>query len=358
MARETIGYVRLEWVCPNCSSRNPGPHKFCSGCGAPQPENVAFEKVSDQLVTEEKEKEKAAAGADIHCGFCGARNPAGTAVCVQCGADLKEGKVRPTGQVVGAFAGGPTGQVKCPACGTDNPADGLRCQKCGSPLVVPKPGAAAPGAPANPWLKYILIGGALLFLFLCGLLAVNLFSREDTAATVASALWTREVVLEQYGPRENTGWKADIPAEAALGGCEKKYHHTQSEPAENSEKVCGTPYVVDQGSGYGKVVQDCQYAVYQDYCEYTVDAWAAVDTLRLEGSSNRGVMPSWPETQLKSNQRYGSRSENYVIQFETDQGTLEFTTTDADLFAQAQPGTRWQLTLNGFGAIVEIQAAD
>ncbi len=39
----------------------------------------------------------ASAGADIHCGFCGTRNPATATICSQCGADLKEGKARQAG---------------------------------------------------------------------------------------------------------------------------------------------------------------------------------------------------------------------------------------------------------------------
>ena len=75
MARKrTLGYVQLEWTCPNCNSRNPGGVKSCQNCGAPQPENVQFERTADEkLITDEKEIKAAAAGPDIYCGFCGTR---------------------------------------------------------------------------------------------------------------------------------------------------------------------------------------------------------------------------------------------------------------------------------------------
>lgn len=54
MSKETFGYLKLEWTCPRCGSRNPGPQKTCLSCGAPQPENVAFQLPEKQeLLTDE-----------------------------------------------------------------------------------------------------------------------------------------------------------------------------------------------------------------------------------------------------------------------------------------------------------------
>ncbi len=56
MTKETIGYVRLEWTCPNCGSKNPGPEKSCTNCGAAQPEDVSFEQPAQEtLVSDEEE---------------------------------------------------------------------------------------------------------------------------------------------------------------------------------------------------------------------------------------------------------------------------------------------------------------
>jgi hypothetical protein len=56
MARKvTKGFVQLEWVCPNCDGRNPGPEKTCQSCGAPQPENVQFQRAAtEKIITDEK----------------------------------------------------------------------------------------------------------------------------------------------------------------------------------------------------------------------------------------------------------------------------------------------------------------
>jgi ribosomal protein L40E len=88
MSQEVLGYVKMEWVCPKCNSRNPGPQKTCIGCGAPQPPDVQFQQAEQQqLITDQAEIAQAQAGPDIHCPFCGTRNPAGAKTCSQCGGD-------------------------------------------------------------------------------------------------------------------------------------------------------------------------------------------------------------------------------------------------------------------------------
>ncbi|MGQ9683479.1 MAG: zinc finger protein [Anaerolineae bacterium] len=80
MPKESLGYVRLEWTCPNCGTRNPGPQNKCAGCGAPQPADTAFTQApQEQLLTDQAEIARAVSGADVHCPYCGARNPAGSA---------------------------------------------------------------------------------------------------------------------------------------------------------------------------------------------------------------------------------------------------------------------------------------
>src|SRR5919108_126794 len=134
--RRTLGYVQNEWTCPNCDTRNKGGSKTCENCGAPQPENVQFELPSEQkFVTDEASINAAKAGADIHCAFCGTRNPATAKTCSQCGADLTEGKARQAGRVMQAP---PVSQqpkiIKCDNCGTENPSSNSLCSNCGSPL--------------------------------------------------------------------------------------------------------------------------------------------------------------------------------------------------------------------------------
>ncbi len=178
-SRRTLGYIQNEWTCPNCNTRNKGSVKTCENCGAPQPENVQFELLSEQkFVTDETSIKAAQAGVDIHCPFCGTRNSATAKTCSQCGADLAEGKAREAGRVMQAP---PVAQqpkvIKCDNCGTENPSSNSVCSNCGSPL--PKI-VAAPAMAPQPMLgtnigkpvakkktNWFLIGGILAALAIC-----------------------------------------------------------------------------------------------------------------------------------------------------------------------------------------------
>ena len=127
MARKTVGHIELIWRCPKCGSANPGPQRFCTGCGAAQPRGVKFEQpVGAELISDEAKKKEAAAGPDIHCPYCGARNPAGTEICKQCGGDLLGGERREAGEVLGAYEtptpAGVTSPVDAPKSAAEPPA--------------------------------------------------------------------------------------------------------------------------------------------------------------------------------------------------------------------------------------------
>ena len=96
--RRTVGYVKLEWTCPNCNTRNPGPQKTCVNCGAPQPDNVQFERAADEQLVADAALRAARAGADFICPYCGTRNKGDARVCVQCGGDLAEARRRVAGE--------------------------------------------------------------------------------------------------------------------------------------------------------------------------------------------------------------------------------------------------------------------
>lgn len=361
MPKETLGYVKLEWTCPKCGTRNPGPEKTCLSCGAPQPENVAFEQPAQQKLLENQEEiEKAKAGADIHCGFCGTRNPAGSKLCTQCGADLLEGKKRESGSVVGAFITGPVRQVECPNCGTKNPETSLKCSQCGSSLQkigqVTGSQAADSGTPAKPRLAWpgmlaLAAIGILCLVVVVGLL-VMAGKTEGMNGVVENVNWSTTVAILGLQQVEYSGWLEEIPTDAQIGECSMRVHHTQEEEAANSTKVCGTPYTVDEGSGFGQVVQDCYYEVMQDFCSYTTMEWRQVDVAELQGSD---TSPVWAEPRLTEGQRLGEKGQTYTVVFDTPEGTITYTTSDYDLFRQLQPGSEWQLNINSFGNILSVE---
>lgn len=362
MTKESLGHVELEWTCPFCNTRNRGRNKVCANCGAAQPKDVQFEQAAkDELVTDAEGLELAKAGPDIHCPFCGTRNPATAKKCSRCGGDLTEGERRESGQVLGAQQTGPVAQVACEYCGTKNPATNVKCTNCGSPLAKaprPKP-AAAPAAAAAPsrMSPVMLIVGGIILLVICGAIAFFVargFQTETNVARVSDVTWRRSIVVLGLAPVERSAWADEIPGDADVGFCSERERERSPFPTDRSEEVCGTPYVEDEGTGFGELVQDCEYIVYDDYCEYTTIELMPIGTIDESGSD---LNPFWPQTRLEQDQQLGERREVYQITFDVDGETVAYETTNASEFAQFAPGSAWQVEINGFGDIVNIEPA-
>ncbi len=354
MAKKSLGYVELEWECPFCGTRNPGTAAKCSNCGAPQPEDVKFQQAAkEEIVTDQKKIEAAKVGPDIICPYCGTRNPAGATTCSNCMGDLTDAARRQSGQVLGAFQDKEAPDVKCPFCGTMNPATAVRCSNCNGLLQKPDGETAVPDAPKKKrgvpvFLIVILIG----LLCLCGILAVMFLRTEDVTGSVQSVNWTRSIAIEALGPVERSDWADQIPADASVGSCSERVRRTQANPAPNSVEVCGTPYTVDTGTGLGEVVQDCEYQVYDDFCEYTVTEWVEVDTAQISGAD---LNPIWPQTSLSGDQRTGAADESYEVVFSSDGERYTYTTSSLEEFLQFTPGSEWTLAVNSFGGVVDVK---
>jgi hypothetical protein len=130
---------------------------------------------------------------------------------------------------------------------------------------------------------------------------------------------------------------------------------TQDDPAPVATEVCGTPYTVDEGSGFGEVVQDCTYRVYEQMCTYTVDEWAISDTRRATGAD---LNPQWPAANLAANdERRGAEYESYMVTLRSDGEALSYAPSTAAEFAAFVLGSQWTVTVNGLGAIVGIAPA-
>ena len=359
-----LGYVELEWTCPTCKTRNPGTQKFCSGCGAAQPQDVKFETPAQAELIQDKEKiAEAKVGPDIHCGFCGARNPATAKVCHQCGADLTQGKARQAGQVVGAYDPNAPKEVKCSACGMMNPASAKTCSRCGAPLGKPAPAPASAPMPAaaagGGGMTWIFIGVAVLVVI--GLVAFVFMGMRTSArtATVSDARWERSIQIVAPMPVSASAWRNQLPAGAANVSCRQEFRYTSSQPVEGSREVCGTPYTVDTGTGLGRVVQDCEYEVYDDMCSFTTMQLGVINTVVSSGSAlqGNGFVPKWPVASLAANQQLGNRSEQYVCVFSGDGEEYSFTVRTETEYEQCQPGSRWELEVNSFGSVVSAKPA-
>lgn len=360
MTKKTLGYVNLEWTCPFCGTRNPGIQKKCSNCGSPQPKDVQFEQVAQETFIEDENLiEQAKAGPDIHCPYCGTRNPAEATTCSNCMGDLTDAAAREQGQVLGQHQKEAKPDVACPYCGTMNPATAVKCSSCNAnltkPQVQPRPQPAAKAAPRQrKGLGVVGIIVIVAVIALCIFLASLFFRTDDVVGRVTAVQWTRTVAIEGLVPVEYNDFLEDIPQDVEVSDCRQELHHVQDSPADNSREVCGTPYTVDTGTGVGEVVQDCQYEVYADYCAYYVDEWQQVDVATVSGTD---FTPLWPQPQLAGEQRLGEQEEEYEVVFQGDGEQYTYTTSSLDRYTQFTMGSEWVLQVNQLGGVVSVEPA-
>ena len=351
-SRRTIGYIQNEWTCPNCGTRNKGGTKTCENCGAPQPENVQFELPSEQkFVTDEEQIKAAQAGADIHCPFCGTRNPATAKVCSQCGGDLTEGKAREAGRIMQAPPAPPK-VIKCSNCGTENPGSNTVCSKCGSPLPKLAPVLAmAPNAvPSMPFAKNIgklkkpngvVIGSILAALALCCIAigAIFFFPTKSVQATVTDVHWETSVPLQEVRAVDYNNEPGSPPSGAYDVSCRDESHD-----------VCQQK-TIDKGNGYSEVVEECRTETEQ-YCSYTVDEWTTIQTYTMDGNDLR---PIYESPNIASGQRLGNESERLTVTFMTSDGEQKtYSPSSVSEFQQFDVGSTWTLKMNAVGGIRSV----
>jgi hypothetical protein len=357
MTQETLGYVELEWTCKRCGTKNPGSRKTCASCGAAMDTQDQFELPQQQELIAGSDT-AAQPGPDVHCPFCGTRNSADAPTCSQCGAILSEAAARPAGQVLGGLQTGPVAEQPCPYCGEPNHPNAARCKKCGGALVKqPLPASPPPPKASGQPSKAILgIGAvALILLCICGIALAALSARTtDASGVVQSLAWERTIEIMEQRPVTHENWENQIPSGADKGTCTRKVRSTQAQSAPGAEKVCGTPYVIDQGTGKGKVVQDCEYNVYDNWCKYTAQEWQVANRAVAQGTDAR---PRWPELNLRSNQREGEREEKYLVTLVGNNTKYTFSPPTAAEFVQFTPGSRWTFKVNTLGGVSNVQPA-
>jgi len=347
--RRTVGFVENEWTCPNCSSRNKGSVKTCENCGAPQPENVKFELPSDQkFVKDEAAINAAKAGADIHCGFCGTRNPATATTCSQCGADLKEGKARQAGQVMQTPPPQPK-VIKCNNCGTENPGSNSTCSNCGATLPKPvqaqapasKPMMPAPQSGAKKKPNWLLIGGILGALAICCVIGafLFLFPSKTVQATVTDVRWETYVPVQEIRAVDHSNERGSPPSDAYNVSCH-----------DESQDVCEQK-TVDKGNGYSEVVEECHTET-QQYCSYTVDEWTTIQTYSMDGND---LQPIYESPNISNDQRIGDESEELTVTFSTDDGPETYSPGSVSEFQQFTIGSTWTLKMNALGGVIGVE---
>jgi RNA polymerase subunit RPABC4/transcription elongation factor Spt4 len=356
MTQKELGYVELEWTCKHCGTINPGLKRVCTNCGAPISVEDKLELPDQQeLITDKEKLDEAKKGPAIQCPYCNVLNPADTKICIQCGGDIPAGLARQAGEVLGAYETSPVPDKPCPFCNQPVKANAQRCPNCGGSLVEQAKPAAVPASPKKipVWLIAAIIAlGVLCFASVIAFFVMS--SRtSDVTASVSDMHWQLSIDILEKQPVQKSAWSEDVPVEAQDVSCQDEYKETSNIPAPNATEVCGTPYTIDQGSGAGKVVQDCKYRIYASYCDFTVLDWIVVNTAVVRGNDNN---PQWPMTSLQSGQQEGNRHETYQVTFIGDGQTYSYKPVDTAEFSQFDIGSRWILSINTFGDIKDLRS--
>jgi hypothetical protein len=356
MTQKELGYVELEWTCKHCGTINPGMKRVCTNCGAPIKEDDKYELPDQQELIKDKEKlDEAQKGPAIHCPYCNVLNPAGTKLCIQCGGDIQAGLARQAGEVLGAYETAPVPDKPCPFCNQPVKANAQRCPHCGGSLVETAKPAATPTAVSKRNPLWLIIGGVLLgVLCLASLIAYFVMSSRtnEVTASVSDLRWQLSIDILEKQLVQQSAWSDSIPTQAQGVSCQDRYKETSGFPVPNATEVCGTPYTIDVGSGAGKVVQDCDYRVYASYCNFSVLDWTVVNTAVAQGSTNS---PDWPVTNLQAGQQEGNRHETYQVTFDANGQAYSYTPVDMAEFSQFNLGSQWNLSINTFGQIKDMQ---
>lgn len=355
MAKKELGYVELEWICPSCQARNAGRVRVCVNCGAAMPDDAEFfAPGSQQVDTSAETAAMVAAGPDVACPFCGTRNRASAKECSQCGGDLTGAKPREAGDVLGALQTAPAPAITCPHCGASNPAENTKCAQCGGALGRSPAPEPAP-APAQPTKSRLGLGCLLIGLVVALIIGAILFMSTggtETIGSVQAVGWRYIIPIEELQPVQREAWHDELPSDAEVLNCVDRVRYRIDEPVAGAVEVCGTPYLVDTGTGQGQVVQDCVYEVSDDWCRYSAWEW------RLSGvvaeATGSDMFPQWPAYSLGQGQRVGSATEEYLVLLLADDRQYRYSPRSLEEYRQFAPGSLWVITTNRLGGVTSI----
>jgi hypothetical protein len=157
-------------------------------------------------------------------------------------------------------------------------------------------------------------------------------------ATVADLHWETSVPLQEVRAVHYSNESGSPPSGAYDVSCR-----------DESREVC-TERVVDQGNGFGEVVEDCHNET-DRYCSYTVDEWTTIQTYTLEGND---LFPEFSRPNVASGQRLGDESADFTVVFNTDGGQKKYSPSSPEEFSQFRPGSSWTLSLNAVGGILDV----
>lgn len=400
LAKAAAGY---HWNCRYCQAQNPGNKHECEQCGAhfnghidkifgPKRTNDAPEELKSSQPQRSAEAEFAHVigksayewskrSPDPHPTFgdprpepkedadtwrcaCTIVNWGTATECTSCGAPQREVKVVLQG---GGFRDAPKIVVEAApsmALPPDPPPDPPHED------FAPRFPAHAAGSVGR------LIGAAVVVgIALVATLCVWLFTPHRTTATVSSATWQYERILENRVTTHHQGW--DHPISAYNVHCEERQHGTEDCNAEDCNcrdvpEDCN-PHdcdcheeCEDEGNGFASCSTTCetcyetcyeeecetcydQCPVYDDWCDYDQDRWVRDD---YEVTSGHGPETRWGGRLRASGDRQRIRElAHYHVEFATNGSSYPHEPADLAEYSRYREGAVWTVETNVFGSV-------
>lgn len=244
------------WTCDYCNKENCGDKRQCEHCGKTRGKTVEF-YLTPRQINEPRKSAPKSRGPDWLCSYCDSLNPAGQAICGNCGHPRdkqdkdyfqlhpEEAGFRPLGHDFG-IEEAPREEVnvdfgrervdytpKTPTSNTDYSDDDARRRL---PSI---------------WPKIAIVLGAIMFV----LLLIKVFIPTTTEATILDKNWERQVKVEEYRTFHESGWS--IPSGGRQTRSYQAIHH-YTQVLDHYETVTKYRQVPDGGhyevTGQRKVV--------------------------------------------------------------------------------------------------------
>lgn len=210
----------------------------------------------------------------------------------------------------------------CPACDAPQSAKSTNCTHCGAALDGSKEvrGVVTPVAPKPKrklWPIFAVIAAIILVIFAIWYFFIR---TKDVKMTVTAHRWERVIGIEEYGDREDSAWRDQVPADARMVTCHRA--ERSSKQVKDGER-CRMERV-DKKDGTFEELKKCtptyrSEPVYDDRCNFTVRRWIEVDRARVSGD---GLSPAWPTQHVPPSnvaetigaRRAGKRDEKLVLE--------------------------------------------
>jgi hypothetical protein len=315
-----LGVYEMLWDCEYCGTKKllGKTHRHCPECGATQDAQKRYFPADEDKV---EVKDHVFVGADKHCDSCGAASGARAKHCGQCGAPLD-------------------GQKEIGRRASETAGEGQKFVQT-STAAAPHPGQpataaslAAAGDEAVPDLtsggggrQTLHIGIGLAVLVVVGLLLAVLLWKKEIAVESTGHSWLREVHIESFERRSQSGWCDEMPHDArhVLRSREVRSHREVADG-----ETCKRNRI-DNGDGTFREERECRTKyrkepVYDEHCRYEVDRWGPSRTLKQSGSNTSTSIgagtkdaPSWPdvssirEGSCLGCERESSRTQTYTL---------------------------------------------